>query len=102
MVVPVCPTRKNKPFPVPANSLGLETDVKLKKVVRTEFYRQIHVIHYLTREFRVKLHAKTDAKTVYKQKAEEKTWRKFSVFTYVVGQILLGSGDQDPLYEARK
>ena len=34
MVVLVCPTTKNKPFPVLVNTLGLETDVKLKKVIR--------------------------------------------------------------------
>ena len=33
MVVLVCPTKENKTFPVRANSLGLETDAKLRKVI---------------------------------------------------------------------
>ena len=33
MAVLVSPTTKSKPFPVPANSLGLETDAKLRKVI---------------------------------------------------------------------
>ena len=33
MVVLVCLTTKNKPFPVCANSLGLEKDAKLRKVI---------------------------------------------------------------------
>ena len=33
MVVLVCPTMENKTFPVRANSLGLETDAKLRKII---------------------------------------------------------------------
>ena len=33
MVVLVSLTTKNKPFPVRANSVGLETDAKLRKVI---------------------------------------------------------------------
>ena len=40
MVVLVSTTTKTKPFHVPANSLGLETDAKLRKVITNLLYIQ--------------------------------------------------------------